>query len=86
MRKFLALIAFLGGLVATIIALFRKLQISNAPTEPILQQKKEEVKQAEAALENKKLEVEAQLAHIDKMVAEERAKDTVDVANDIIGS
>jgi hypothetical protein len=88
-------IAFLGMVAAAIVYAFKV--ISGQTREAEEAEKKaeeagEKVEEAKAEVSNVEratalvhAEVEKRLADLDKHIAEERARDTVDVANDIIG-
>ena len=90
-----AFILFLLGAAAFVFALLRKVAGQTAALDAAekavekakadVEEKKVEVGNVEKAAALVHAEVEKRLAEFDKHVAEERARDSVDVANDIIG-
>jgi Tfp pilus assembly protein PilO len=94
-NRFAAFAAFLSLMFVTVVAWFRRIAGETAR----LDAAEKEVEEAKATVAAKEAaaseaatravethaEVEKRLADLDKVIAEERKRDTVDVANDIIG-
>jgi hypothetical protein len=90
-----AFLLFLAAVAAFMVAAFRKVagqtarldaaEKKAAEADAAVQAAKAEVGNVEKATALVHAEVEKRLADLDKHIAEERARDTVDVANDIIG-
>jgi hypothetical protein len=90
-----AFLLFLGGLFVGIVAWLKRVAGETARLDALEAKAKEAAAsvdaqqavavEAEAHAEKTHAEVEQRLADLDKRLVEERARDTVDVANDIIG-
>jgi hypothetical protein len=90
-----AFILFFAGLAAFLFTMLRKVAGQTAALDAAekavekaaanVEQKRDDLAAIDKAAEAAHLAVEKRLAELDKHIAEERAKDTVDVANDIIG-
>jgi Na+-transporting methylmalonyl-CoA/oxaloacetate decarboxylase gamma subunit len=89
-------VAFLGMVAAAIAYAFKIIRGQTQEAEEAekraadaavkVEEKRADLAAIEKAAEAAHLAVEQRLADFDKHIAEERARDSVDVANDIIGS
>ena len=90
-----AFLLFLAAVAAFVVAAFRKIAGQTArldaaekkaeEAEAAVEEKRADLAAVDKAAEATHLAVEQRLAELDRHIAEERARDTVDVANDIIG-
>jgi len=95
LNRFGALIAFLSLALAAVVAFFRRIAGDTARLDAAereaekakakVEEAKAEVGKEEEAAALVHAEVEERLADLDRHIAEERKRDSVDVANDIIG-
>jgi uncharacterized protein HemX len=94
-NRFGALMAFLAAAAALIIGWLKRVAGQTASLDAaekavkdakaVVEAKRADLEAVDRAAEAAHLAVEKRLAELDKHIAEERARDTVDVANDIIG-
>lgn len=90
-----AFFLFLAGLAAFAVAFLRKVagqtkaldeaEKKAADAEVVVEEKRADLAQLDKAAEAAHLAVEARLDELDRHLARERERDSVDVANDIIG-
>jgi hypothetical protein len=95
LNRFGALIAFLSLALAAVVAFFRRIAGDTARLDAAdreaekakakVEEAKAEVGKEEQAAALVHAEVEERLADLDRHIADERKRDSVDVANDIIG-
>jgi Tfp pilus assembly protein PilO len=94
-NRFGALVAFLAAAVAVALAWLKKIAGQTAALDAaekkageaaaVVEEKRADLAAVDRAAEAAHLAVEKRLAELDRHIAEERARDSVDVANDIIG-